>query len=193
MRIESGGGTPYEAAVNEKLRLLTEASTSSAQSRASFDDGKAFQVSTVPVTVTDTDQEILILKNNSRDDYVVITYIRLMSAGVAAWNVGGYFTLNVGGDYTSGGSEVTPTNVNTGSGLTSLDLACYDGNTPIVLSGTQTEIDRNYCANEMQTYNKEGSLVIAPGGLFSINHIGSTVAGSVYSRISFYLREKSGD
>jgi len=43
--------------------------------------------------------------------------------------------------------------------------------------------------NTMNTYNKEGALVIGPGGMLSINHLGSAAQGVAYARVSFYLED----
>jgi len=191
-RICDGTGTGFEARVDHNNRLSVEASVRSAQSRVSLEDGKTFQVVSGLIDVTTTDQELLLIKNNSKSTKLVITYIRIMTAGVADWNATASFRTYIGnGSYTSGGDVITPVNMNTSSGAQALDFDFYSGTTPIV-ADAGSEIDRNHCANSMCAYNKEGALVIAPGGMITINHIGSTVAGSAYARVSFYLTENGG-
>ncbi len=192
MRIHDGEGNGPQAGVTSRHRLKTEASTRSAQSRASLEDGNAFQVISEDVDVTASSQSILVIKNNDSTKKAVITYIRVKTIGVAAASVDAYWTLNLGGDYASGGSLLDPTNINTSSGITALNMDCYDGTTPIVTSGTPVKFDKNFSANDMVTYNKEGALVIAPGGMLSIDFKGSTVAGVAVARASFYLTENGG-
>lgn len=192
MRITSGIGNGVEAGVDHNNRLMTESSTRSAQARVSIEDGKAFQVESAQVAVGTSKQTVLLLKNNSKSEKMIITYMRVMSAGVAAWNAAAFFSIHLGGDYVSGGTAVTPINVNTASGNEPLDMVYYDGTVAVVTSGTLDQIDMHHCANEMATYSKEGSVVIAPGGMLTIQHIGSTVAGTAYARVSFYLTENGG-
>jgi len=192
MKICDGTGQGFEAKVDDNNRLSVEASVRSAQSRVSLEEGKAFQVVSGFVDVATSEQEILLIKNNSKSTKLVITYMRMTTAGVADWNAAAYFKIYIGnGSYTSGGDVITPVNMNTSSGAQALDFDFYSGTTAIV-ADTGSEIDIHPCANQQATFNKEGALVIAPGGMITINHIGSTVAGSAYARISFYLTENGG-
>lgn len=192
MRIDDGQGSGVQAGVTEKFRLKTEASTRSSQSRASIEDGTAFQVITEDVSVSATEEPILVIKNNDRINKVIVTYLRVETIGVDAANSGGYWKMSLGGDYSSGGSSLTPVNVNTDSGIEALNIACYDGTTPIVTSGALNKIDKNWQANELVVYNKEGSLVISPGGMLTISYKGSTATGTAIARVSFYTSDNGG-
>ena len=109
----------------------------------------------------------------------------MMSAGAAATNAGAYFTVKLGDSYTSGGADLTPVNTNQSSG-NAADVVCKDGSATLTISGG-SEIDKNYSANTMQSFNKEGSVVLGKGNSISLYHLGSTVAGEAYGRISFYF------
>jgi hypothetical protein len=188
MRIEDGKGRGYFAEVDENHHVLVKAFTASAQSRASQEDGSAYQVLSGAVDIATSAQEILLLKNTSETKNVIITYIRVETIGAAAATETAFLTVNLGGVYTSGGDAVTPVNVNTGSSSVA-DVVAYSGTTAIVASG-YSEIDRYYEANNQITYNKEGAVVLDTNGVLSINHIGSDTNGAIHARISFYMTEK---
>jgi len=185
--IQDGTGQGYLARVDSTNRLSTKTISTAGQNFYSRRNQDAYQVST-QVNIDTSNQPILFLENISSDKHLVITYIRMMSAGAAASNETAYFTINVGGTYSSGGAAISPVNMFVGTAKLA-DTIAYSGSTPLVLSGF-TEIDRSHQANEMVTYNKEGSLVLDTKQAISINHIGSTVAGVAYARISFYFIDK---
>jgi hypothetical protein len=184
--------TGIGAKVNEDQRVAVESSTRSAQSRVSLEDGNAYQVLTVPVAVLASEQTLLLAKNNSKETKMVVTYIRVTSADVDAWNNNAYFRIMLNGDYVSGGAAVDAVNMNTASGKVPVDIKFYSGSTAIVTSGTRHEVDRHPCANDQVAFNKEGAVVIAPGGMMSITHKGSTAVGFAWARISFYLTQNGG-
>lgn len=183
MRIESGTGNGREAAVNTENQLVTDAVVNSLQHHVSHVHSKAFQVSTF-VNILASKQTLLNITNDSAND-MIITYIRLMSIGAAAANSAAFFTLEGGGEYTSGGAALTPVNMNLGQQVVS-SANVYSGSTPIVDTG-YTEFDRNYEANSMQSYNKDGSVILTRGSSLIATHTGSTAAGVAYARISFYM------
>jgi hypothetical protein len=191
MQLEDGTGNGYYARIDANNRIHTEASTRSAQAEASYDNGAAFQVLSGDVNVTTGDQEILYIKNSSKKTKLVITYIRLQTVGVAARDAAAYWSKYINPVYASGGAAVTAVNMNSGSGVQPTDISFYSGTTPIVASGGSL-FEKNFDASQMSTYNKEGALIVAPGGELSINFIGSTGAGVAHVRVSFYLRE-NGD
>lgn len=184
MQIESAAGKAYGAKVNKDNRLATESVSLAAQALRSREHGDSYQVEGT-ITIATSDTPVLWIRNDSQTKLMVITYIRMMSIGAAASNVDGYFTVKLGSAYTSGGNAVTPVNVNRNSGRTSSSTS-YDGSTALTLSGG-SQIDKNWEANSMQSYNKEGSVVLGNNDAMSIWHKGSTVAGSAYARISYYF------
>jgi len=187
MIIESGTGNGRFAKVNEENQLVTDAVVNSRQHHVSHVHAKAFQVST-NVNILASKQTIMSVTNDSAED-LVVTFIRIMSIGAAAASAAAFFTIEGGGEYTSGGAVLTPTNVNIGQQVVS-SANVYSGTTTIV-DTNYTEIDRNYEANSMQSYNKDGSLVLTRGASLIITHTGSTAAGVAYTRLSFYMSESA--
>ena len=187
MRIDDGGGRAFQAKVDDDLRLHTEARTASPQHTVSHTNELAFQVSTSQL-ITNSDVPVIWLSNTSSTHDIVITEIRLMSIGAAASNVGAYFTISLGDSYTSGGADLTPVNTNAESSETSA-TTIKDGSSSLTISGG-SEIDRDYTANTMLVYSEDGSLILTKGTALSINHLGSTVAGTAYVRVSYYFVKK---
>jgi len=188
MKTEDGTGNGYLMRVNKKNRATTTTVSISSQAQVSLEDAQSYQVSSDQAIGT-TDVPVLYLENNSNSKYMVITYIRVQSAGAAATNENAYFTVKLGDSYTSGGADLVPKNMNQISG-NQAEVVCKDGSASLTVSGG-TEIDKNYTANSMQSYNKEGSVVLGNSGSVSIWHKGSTIAGNAYARISFYYVDPS--
>ena len=187
-KIIDGSGKGYEAKVTSSNRLLTEALSVPIQHAVSHDKQQSYQViSTIDIAASK--QYFLSVTNTSSTKDMIVTYIRVNSASAAATNEDAFFSIEVNGSYTSGGSAVIPTNVYVGS-PNSADVEAY-GNGAITTGGTPLEIDRNYTANSMQSFSKEGSIVIPKNATIHIAHTGSTAAGTAYARISFYMNEPS--
>lgn len=182
MKIVDGKGTGSEVEVIDN-RLQVDSIESSAQNIASSKRSSAYQTS-VNLSIASGGKNLLLLKNTSSKN-IVVTYIRLMSIGAAASNESAYFTIEVGGNYVSGGASIEPTNLNVGKVVPAIS-DCYSGSTAIVDDGSYVEIDRSYEANSMQTYSKKGALVLPKGSSILITHVGSTAAGTAYARIAFY-------
>lgn len=188
MKIEDGTGKGYEAGVNSKNELKTSAVSASIQHIASLRDKQAYQVN-AQLAVNTSEENILLLKNTSDSEDLVITYIRLHTAGAAATNSTAFFSVKAGGDYASGGTAITPTNVYVGS-ANAADALAYDSTgSDIVTSGTYLTLDKLHQSEVEIAYNKEGSLILPKNQSILISHIGSTVAGIAYARISFFYGE----
>lgn len=184
--IEDGTGQGHKAKVTAENRLYTHSLAIPVQAHISENHQQAFQVCG-QIDIADSEKVILFLKNDDPDRKAVITYIRIMSAGAADLNKDAYFSIKMNGIYSSGGTAVTPVNMSAGSNQEAEVIAYQGTGTDIVLTGTSQCIDKNWSANSMQSYNKEGSLQLPRGQSMSIHHIGSTVAGIAYARISFYM------
>lgn len=189
MKIQDGTGSGSFAKIDNENHIHVRAVTVSLQHKVSSQANNSFQVSSAKAIDTSS-QNILLLKNASDTKDIVITYIRIATAGAAATNSTAFFTINVGGDYASGGTPVTPTNMYVGSSVDA-DGTFYDATaSDIVLSGTQVEIDKAYEANTELNYNKEGSLILPKNSILVISHIGSTIAGVAHTRVSFYYEQR---
>jgi hypothetical protein len=187
MIIKDGTGSGSEARVINN-RLVTKAVTSPLQHVVSESSQQAYQVS-ADIAIATSEQNLLLVKNTSSTSNIVLTYIRVQAAGAAAAGTAAYFNISVGGDYASGGTAITPTNMFVGS-ANAADGVFYDATgSAIVTSGTFTQIDRTYLDND--TYSKSGSLILAKGSSLLISHKGSTVAGQAYCRVSFYFDDET--
>jgi len=130
----------------------------------------------------------LFITNNDTTKKCVLSYIRLQAVGQSPTgpSTAEYFSIRTGGSYTSGGTAVTPVNMNVGSSKTA-SITAYKENSLVVSAGI--EIDRWYPTSDGDTvaYNKEGALIIPAGGSIEIAYVGTGTAGSVYARTSFYM------
>lgn len=189
--IRDGSGSGYLAEVNKKNRLLTTAETESIQHTVSLYDEQAYQV-IGSADLGDTTVVAVHIKNTSTNKDLVVTYIRHQIIGASGGDsfpsVDNYFTLALERTYSSGGSTVTPVNMSSGSGNTA-DVIAYDSNP--VLTGTAKAVDRWYTkANgDMNTLNKEGSLIVPRNGTLELCYTGDKTSGIIYTRVSFLMKE----
>lgn len=186
MKLEDGTGSGRWAKVDSENRLRVSATSALKQHSVSEEKNLAFQVS-ADVAITNSEQNIMLVKNTSDTHNLVVTYLRLQTIGAAAASASAYWNVKLGGDYASGGTALTPTNMFANSAVTATGTF-YDGNSSaIVTSGTPVQIDRTYqAANAEVIYDKEGSLILPKNGTLLLTHTGSTVAGQAYCRVSFY-------
>jgi len=186
--IEDGKGSGRLVGVNAQNRLETEALTIPLQHYTSHVLESAYQISNT-INISTSKQPILLIQNGSVDKDISITYMRTQSASAADTNEDAFFSIEVGGQWGSGGTDLAPINLKVGSSNSA--VGTFKGGTSIATTGTYVEIDRNNMANSMQTYSKEGSLVIPRNQSLIIYHTGSTVAGTAYCRVSFIVTEES--
>lgn len=205
MILEDGMGSGKKAKVDIDNRLSVSSRSETIQHFVSHEEENAYQIlTTVPIVAGEI--TALHMKNTSNDKDITITYIRhqmIASTGTfpSTPTNSNYFRLGFGRKYSSGGSLVTPAgsngneyiivNVNEGSGNTA-EIVAYANNP--TLTGTLKEIDRWYTkANgDMNTFNKEGSVIIKPGNTMEAGYVSSDVTGSLYVRISFLMKSITG-
>src|SRR5210317_2028045 len=108
--IKDGTGNSYLVRIDENNHMAVKAITTSSQNYYSRKNKDAYQVST-QINIAASEQSVLFMKNGSQDKHLVVTYLRMMSAGAAAANENAYFKVSVGGTYVSGGAAITPTNM----------------------------------------------------------------------------------
>ena len=175
------------AGVTSSGQLKVQAETLSLQHFTSHQEETAFQV-LGQATIINGTATVLHIKNTHSSRDTAITYIRAQIVDPAATVPAAATYLQVGVDelYASGGTAVTPTNMNRKSGKTA-SMTCYD-NAP-TMSGTFTEIDRYHfiADGDSITYDKEASLITGPGDTVSLRIISGTANGSVQARISFLM------
>lgn len=191
-QIEDGAGSGNRAAVTSNNRLLTQAHTSSFQHAIAHHDEGSYQV-VGTVTASSGTLNLLHIKNIATDNKLLVaTYIRAQvigSGGATLPDTGNYFSVSFGEVYASGGTEVTPVNMTSGSAKTAT-VTAY-GNDP-TLTGTAVEFDRFYPKQnaEMVVWNKEGALIVPPGETITLKYIGDQSSGTIFARISFVMDPK---
>ena len=190
--IVDGSGKGYSAKVGEDNRLWVNSKSGSIQHSNSSVEKQAYQLIGVASLISGT-VTVLHIKNTDSVRNLVVTYLRHQvvgcSGGTTFPNASNYFSVRLGRTYSSGGAEAVPVNVNAGSGNTA-DLIAYQGGP--TLAGTAKEIDRWYTKadGDMNTFNKEGALILPPNTTLEVSYIGDQTAGTVYARISFIMEEE---
>jgi hypothetical protein len=186
LTVKNGGdGGAYGWKVDSDGRAHVEALSLTQQHVVSELDELAFQLLSVKA-VANSEVKMLLLKNTSDTQNMVITYLSTETIGVAAAGASALWKIYLGGDYASGGTAATPVNLHVNSTKSAPGLF-YDATaSTIVTSGSPAEIDRNYIANANLTYRKEGSIVLPKNGVLTMSFTGSTVAGTAIARASFY-------
>lgn len=186
MLIEDGRGEGKSAKVDSNYRLHVSAKSSPVQHIVSEDEN-AYQVIGEATPASGTVIPLFITNNDTIRN-CVLSYIRLqvITDAAALPVVGEYFSIRVAGSWTSGGTAVTPVNMNINSSNTA-SVTAYKENSLVV--GAGSEIDRWYPESngDKEKYNKEGSLIIPAGGSIEIAYVGTGTAGNVYARASFYM------
>ena len=187
------GKQGLSAKVDSSFRLLTTTIARSLQNAISLDAQRAYQVIGT-VSLASGTVIPMHIKNNSDTLNLSITYIRHQIIGATGAgtfpDVNNYFKLSLGRTRVSGGTIVTSINMNRGSNNQSQAIIYNDNPT---LTGTAVEIDRWYTkANgDMNVFNKEGALTLAPGQSMELAYIGDQTTGIVYTRVSYVFEEEN--
>jgi hypothetical protein len=163
LQLEDGTGKGYQAKITNENQLKTVAEIHELQHHISATAGQVYQVVGELIGVNTGASTVLHLKNSSTTRIGVVSYMRFQTptpSGNGDWlpDGGTYFQIGSGTTYSTGGTSVTPFNMNLTSGNVA-DLVAYK-DSPTV-TGTFTEFDRWYPdGGGMQTYNKHGSLIL---------------------------------
>ena len=190
--IEDGKGTGIKAQVDSDNKLLVRSFSESIQHSVSHSDGQAYQL----IGTANLSDGIVVtvhIINNSSDLDIVVTYIRhqILDAGGGTLfpNSSNYFRIALGRNYSSGGTMVSPININTSS-ANSAAATAYNDNP--VLTGTAKEIDRWYTKEngDMNVFNKEGAVILGNNGTLELSYVGDQTSGIIYSRISFIMMKR---
>lgn len=190
-QIKDGKGRGFQVEVNSDNQIVAAAVSQSIQHFVSRFKEQAYQVIGTATLAAGT-VAALHIKNISSDKLLTVTYLRHQiispTGGTALPNTSNYFRLAFGRERQSGGAEVTPVNVNNGSGVTA-EVEAYQSNP--TLTGTAVEIDRWYTKadGDMNTFRKEGAVLINPGRTLEFSYVGDQVSGLLYARLSFLMVE----
>lgn len=185
-KILSGTGNGKEARVTSKNRLDVDTTSLSEQARISREDKQTYQVSG-EIAIAAADSPVLFLRNDSSNKIVVVTCIRVSTIGAAASNAAAYWTLLLGGTFTSGGVTATPTNLNVSSS-NAADVTALDGSSSLVIAGG-IQIDKDFTANDTLSFSTDGSIILGKSDGLALNFLGSTAAGTAFANVTFYLSD----
>lgn len=187
--IKDGKGRGYLAGVDINNRLLTTSRTSQIQHSISHNEKQAYQVIGL-ASLASGSVVGLHIKNSSAVRDLVITYIRhqiISSGGGGTFpDINNYFKISLGREYDSGGAEAIPVNLYRGSG-NNAEVVVYQNNPTLV--NTAHEIDRWYTKEDgdMNLFEKEGSVIVAPNNTLELSYVGDQTSGSLYTRLSFLM------
>jgi len=187
-------GTGRQAYVSGDGQLLVQSENLSLQHYISRYRGNAYQVEFIDAGLTAKENIIGHIKNTSATLSLVATYIRFqvpVVAGGTALNgaLANQWKFGFGRTYASGGTQVTPTNMNRSSGNSAQVLA-YQGDP--TLAGTAVEFDRLYPnSNGQDSYNKEGSLILGPNNTMDVSFTTDNTSGAAYCRLTFLMMDLS--
>lgn len=176
-------GTLAGVTTDNQLRVVSE--NQELQHFISWVKEDAYQVIAHDTGITAQNQTILHIKNTSSTKKCVISFIRLSAITNTASKpvVGEYWQMGVGDTIASGGSTVTPVNMNASSGRVA-EVTCTTGDP--TEGDTFTEIDRVYNQNNEHTYNKQGSIILGLNDTFSIKLL-SAGTGQATARVTFMM------
>ena len=185
----SDGRSRNTAHVDIENRLWVNAKSSSIQHVISSVDQDAYQVSGSATLSSGTVVALHII-NNDPNKNMTITYLRHQIIGASGGtdfpNANNWFSARLGRSYSADGSVVLPVNMFGGSGNAAA-ITTYEGNP--TLTGTAFEFDRWYTKadGDMNTYNKEGALIIPPNRTIELSYVGDRTSGIIHTRISFTM------
>jgi len=190
-KLQDGTGNNGYAEVNKFNQLEVRSESNSFQHVISHRDGQAYQV-IGSSTLASATIIPLHIKNTSTDKNMVITYIRHQvidqAGGTALPSLVNYLRIAFDRTVASGGSAAIPVNMNTGSGNTA-EVTATEANP--TMAGTAAEFDRWYTKAEgdMDTWNKEGAVLVAPNGTVELAYVGDQTSGTVFTRVSFLMED----
>jgi hypothetical protein len=188
LQIIDGQGSGNVAGVTSEGLLRVQAQTNPLQFHHSREHGAAYQVQGDFASVNNSTHAVLHLKNTSSTKVVVVTYIRCQfldyAGGTALPNVATYWDFGLNRTVSSGGTAVTPVNMNAASG-NAASVTATDNNP--TMGGTFLEFDRYYPSSEADqlTYNKEGALILGQNDTFEIRITSDHTSGVAQARVSF--------
>lgn len=190
LRIEDGGGTGRQVQVTDEFQLKVVSENHELQHHESLTNGEAYQVIGDFAAVNNSTHAVLHLKNDDTTKLLVVSFIRVqllnVSGGTALPDPGNRFEIGFGRTVSSGGTAVTPVNMNTTSGNTA-SVTATDNNP--TMAGTFTEFDRWYpdSGESMMTFNKQGSLILGQDDTLEVRVVSDHTAGTAYARVTFMM------
>jgi hypothetical protein len=187
--IEDGTGGGFKAGVTAEKQVLVEAENHSHEYHVSTLKGQLYQaLSTTTSISASATTNLLYLCNNSPTLDLVVTDIvvdAVLAGTLPASSA--YYDVGFGLTYTTGGTAVTPTNMNTKSGNIS-DVVCY-GNAP-TLGGSFVEFDKHYVkeSGDEKGYEKRSGIILGQNKTMTIRLVTDTGnTGEAVARVTFMM------
>jgi len=188
MLIESGKGNGTLAGVDEDNRLLTASFNIPFSHLIAKDYQRTFCVTGESAAITTSGDYGVLFLGNSTEDKVFVIHRGILQAivtGPTFPSAGEKFTLNMDANYSSGGLITTPTNLSSGSSVTSGAIAYEDAYT---LAGTPQAADYFYVPGNggILDFQIEGGIILLPGKSLSIQYTsGAGTAGVAKASVYF--------
>ncbi len=183
-------GTTVGVSPENQLQVVAE--SKSLQHFISQEKQNTYQVIGT-ATIANATTTVLHLKNTDSERDLVISYIRVQTidaaSGTALPSANTYFDIGLDRTVSSGGSAVTPVNVNASSGKTASVTATAAGPT---MAGTFAEIDRWYCDADAgsNTFRKDGSIILGLNDTIEVRLTSDHTSGTAYARITFMMIDR---
>jgi len=167
LQIESGLGNGKTAGVDDDNHLKTAAHTQSKLAFISQDKGKAFTIyGRRDFVAANTNEGILYFKYTGNKNFYIQS-IQVAANTMDVSGVGNKVEIYLDSAYISGGTTVTPINLNRGSGNV-LDALVYNGNTDLAVTAGSTEIVDFRLGADSYEWHIDNALVLAPNSVLYI-------------------------
>lgn len=186
--VRDGRGKGYLAGVDYKNRILVNSLSKPIQFATSYEQGQAYQLWCI-TNVSPGRNVGLYVQNNDPLRDLVVTYIRHqvigLSGGTTLPNVNNYFAMSFNPILGVNGDVLRAKNMNPGSGNDAIITSFGSGTT--VTGGTEFERWFTKDMGDMNTYNKEGALILGYGNSMDLSYFSDHAAGTFYFRLSFIM------
>lgn len=186
MIIEDGTGNGYQVKISDENALKIVGETHHIQHHFSKIKGQTFQLLSTLSFNASGSHSLIHIKNTSASLLLGITYIRLQGVGFSSLPSENDY-ISIGGDttYSSGGTTITPINMNFKSGNVA-DIIAYKDST---VTGTLSEIDRWYIKDNgtEERYEKWGSILLGQNNTFEVVLNTINTSGTFKTRITFCM------
>ena len=173
------------AYVTQQGQLFTQAESISQQHFVSRYFGNSYQIS-AQVNLVNGAATVLHIRNNDASRDAVFSYMRMQVVGATTVDdVNNYFSWGTGTTVDSGGSVITPKNMNSISG-TAAQVTVTSGAT---MTGTYVESERWYpqSSGQQNTFNKAGAPIMGLGDSAEIRFVGTNTTGIANVRVTFMM------
>lgn len=184
-QIEDGTGNGYALQITKKNAISGVVESQHIQHHFSRIDGQVYQVPINFRFTTAGTYTVMHIKNTSTTKLLGVTYIRAQGVGFSGSlpSSGSYFSVGRNTLYSSGGTKLTPVNVNF-SVSNQAEAILYSN--PVV-TGTFLEFDRWYIEPNAveQRYEKWGSIILGQNDTLELRLVTDSSTGILQARLTF--------